>query len=191
MKKILGAAALTFIIFSIFILTTSNISASYTFTTSIPGTTIKAGDSSSSIAKYIEQIYNGALAFVGLTAFAAIVFWGIKYTMSVGNASKTQDAVDGITQAVFGLVLLLSAYLILKTVNPTLVNLKDPDINTVQQTGGGASGSWGTGTLPAGCEDGGSGIWRCTAGPNANVRCTDQLKCSSICTGTGASCVTP
>jgi len=64
---------------------------------------------------------------VGIIALAAMVYWGVRYAASGGNASKTADARDGITQALLGLILLLSAYILLRLINPALVDLSATD----------------------------------------------------------------
>lgn len=78
------------------------------------------------IVQYIEGFYVYALSIVGVVALGTIIFWGVVYTLSAGMVTKKQDAIDGITQAVWGLVLLLGAYLILYTINPALVTLREP-----------------------------------------------------------------
>jgi hypothetical protein len=78
----------------------------------------------SDIAGLVSKFYNYALAAVGVAALGAIIFGGIKYTVSAGNPSGQADAISWITGAVWGLVLLLGANLLLRTINPELVNLK-------------------------------------------------------------------
>lgn len=78
------------------------------------------------IAQYVSGLYTYALGIVGVVALGAIIFWGVAYTLAAGNASKKQDAIDGITQAIYGVLLLLGAYLILYTINPALVSLRAP-----------------------------------------------------------------
>jgi lipoprotein-anchoring transpeptidase ErfK/SrfK len=76
------------------------------------------------IADLVSKFYNYALAAVGVAALGAIIFGGIKYTVSAGNPSGQTDAISWITGAVWGLVLLLGANLLLRTINPKLVNLE-------------------------------------------------------------------
>lgn len=101
----------------------------YKIITSIPGTNIVAGQSIDgiTIASYIATIYRGGLALVGFVAFVMIVFWGVMYTVSGGNTSKTAEAKTGITQALLGLVLLLAGFLVLQFINPALVNIQQLD----------------------------------------------------------------
>ena len=77
-------------------------------------------------ANYIVALYRFGLIAVGLTAMAMIVFGAIQRIASAGNPSKIQDANDRITSAIWGMVLLLGAYLILYTINPRLVSLRNP-----------------------------------------------------------------
>ncbi len=64
------------------------------------------------------------LGLAGLLSLIQIVRGGIMRAVSGGNPSAIGDANDMIWQAILGLVLALSAYLILNTINPDLVNLK-------------------------------------------------------------------
>lgn len=81
-------------------------------------------DEPGNIADLIRKFYNYALAAVGVTALGAIIFGGIKYTVSAGNPSGQSDAIQWITGAVWGLVLLLGANLLLRTINPKLTSLE-------------------------------------------------------------------
>ena len=64
----------------------------------------------------VSKFYNIALAAVGVAALGAIVYGGILYTVSAGNSSKQSEARSWIGGAIAGLVLLLGASLILKTI---------------------------------------------------------------------------
>jgi hypothetical protein len=156
----------------------------YKIITSIPGTNIVAGQSIDgiTIASYIATIYRGGLALVGFTAFVMIVYWGVMYTVSGGNTSKTSEAKTGITQAILGLILLLAGFLILNFINPALVNiqqidnnLKDPNyvpnIN-IQDPGGNNSLNVHMECILGQC------IQKAGAGPQA---------CDSSCTAIGAN----
>lgn len=82
-------------------------------------------------AGLVNRVYIYALGAVGVIAFGVIVYGGILYTVSAGNASKQQDAMAWITGAAWGLVLLLGAYLILYTINPDLVKLRNPAMEPI------------------------------------------------------------
>jgi hypothetical protein len=83
-------------------------------------------------AGYIARLYQFGLMIAGLVAFGAIVFGALKYILSAGNIASQQDARDQITQAILGLVLLFGAYLILYTINPQLVSLRNPQVEPIK-----------------------------------------------------------
>jgi hypothetical protein len=99
------------------------LAAGFTITTPFAGF---AKGSSPTLPEYIRGIYVYALSAGGVLAIGAIIFWGVVYTLSASMITRKQDAIDGIKQALFGLLLLLGAYLILYTINPSLVNLTQP-----------------------------------------------------------------
>ncbi len=84
------------------------------------------------LAGLVKQIYLIALGLIGAVAVGMIVFGGIQYAASSGNPSKQNDARDRIAQAIWGVVLLLCAYLILNTINPELVKLKNPQMEQIK-----------------------------------------------------------
>jgi len=78
---------------------------------------------------YIRMIYYFALGAGILLATGVIVVAGMRYTVSEAIGSK-QDAMDQIKKAVLGLALLLTAILILQTIDPEIPreNLEVPAI---------------------------------------------------------------
>ncbi|MBI5079470.1 hypothetical protein HZB06_02250 [Candidatus Wolfebacteria bacterium] len=72
---------------------------------------------------FVSWFYGFALGLVGIAVFGVIIYGAIIYTVSAGNASAQADAREWITSAIWGLVLLLAAYLILWTINKDIVNL--------------------------------------------------------------------
>ena len=100
-------------------------------------------------ADLVVRIYLYALSIAGGLAVVMIVFYGIKYAVSAGNAAALSDALDAIKSAVWGIALLAGAYLILNTINPDLTILKNPDLKGLQAipADGGGPGQSG----PSGC----------------------------------------
>jgi len=84
------------------------------------------------IADFIKQFYTYALAAVGVAALGAIIYGGVMYAVSAGNASRQQEAISWITGAVWGLVLLLGANLLLRTINPRLKVLELSKLQKVE-----------------------------------------------------------
>jgi hypothetical protein len=76
-----------------------------------------------SLPDLIKYIYLFAIGICGAVALASILLGAIKYIGAAGNPSKMGDAKEQIVQALFGVVILLSSYLILNTINPDLVDL--------------------------------------------------------------------
>jgi hypothetical protein len=72
---------------------------------------------------YITAIYNFALMIIGIICFGALVYGGFLYLTSAGNPARIKEAKDQIFSAILGLIILFSAYLILRTINPELVIL--------------------------------------------------------------------
>lgn len=93
---------------------------------------------STTIGDCISGIYSWSLVVVGVVAFVQIIYAGWIYLTAAGNTSKTGEAMSKISNAILGLVLLFSSYLILNTINPDLVgggvtlpNLKDNNVQRV------------------------------------------------------------
>jgi len=87
-------------------------------------------------ADFISQLYNYLLGIVGAIAVAMIVYGGVRYVVTAGNSASQSEAKDIIKSAVLGIVLLGGAYLILNTINPDFINLKNPDLYPIQDSGG-------------------------------------------------------
>lgn len=83
------------------------------------------------IAGLVNQFYLIALGFAGASAFGVLIYGAILWTLS-GVVTKKQDAMEWISGALWGLGLLLGAWLILYTINPELVILKNPEIEKVE-----------------------------------------------------------
>ncbi len=71
---------------------------------------------------YIRILFIFGLSLAGFLAVGAIAWGGIQYMLasSVGSTQKAKDLIVG---SLSGIVLLLCAYLILATIDPTLTNL--------------------------------------------------------------------
>ena len=76
------------------------------------------------LGEYITWIYNYALKVAGILAAIVLMAGGVLWLISSGDASKIKQASDLIIGAVTGLVILLSSYVLLITVNPELVKFR-------------------------------------------------------------------
>lgn len=84
------------------------------------------------IAVYIRAIYKYAIAIVGIVATVVMMFGGVLWLTAGGNPERVNEAKAWITAALTGLVLALSSYLILTTVNPALVNFNIREVKSVK-----------------------------------------------------------
>lgn len=82
----------------------------------------------------VSGFYQFALMIGGVLAFGAVVYGGILYAASAGNPGKQSEGKEWIKSAFFGLLLLAAAYLVLYTINPNLVNLSLPSLQSVNTT---------------------------------------------------------
>ena len=105
--------------------------AAYKMFNQLPGTS----GTVSGPAEYVAAVYRFGMMTVGLVALGVIVFAGIEYTVSAGNAPRQEDAMDRIKNAIFGIILLLGAYFVLYTIDPRLTSLKDPNLPLLPRLG--------------------------------------------------------
>ncbi len=73
--------------------------------------------------EFINYIYSWSIGIAGLLVFAVLLFGGIKYISSAGDPDKIKDAKKKITSALIGLMLVLSSFTILNTINPQLTRI--------------------------------------------------------------------
>ena len=88
------------------------------------------GIASTSVPYFLRDFYLLAVGIAGVLAVGAIVIGGIMYSIS-GAVDKKGLGKEIILGALWGLVLLLAAYVILRTVNPRLVELELQDLEKV------------------------------------------------------------
>ena len=95
----------------------------YTLLQPIPLEDVDGDDTETTTASdYIKGMFTLIIAVAGGLAVVKLIFGGIKY-MSTDAFSGKSEAKDIIQNAVWGLLLVISAWLILYTVNPDLIKL--------------------------------------------------------------------
>ncbi len=107
----------------------------------LPGTnvtTVGAG-----IKTYITGLYKFGIGFGALLALLMIVVGATQYTLAAGNSPAQDAAKSRITEALWGLLLLISAGFILSNVNPKVFRLGSStnSNNSNQQNGNNNPGS--------------------------------------------------
>ncbi len=112
----------------------------------IPGTENLAG---SNLPDYISALYKIALVIVTLSAVLMLSIGGFLYLTSAGNTSSMGNAKEIIYDSLIGLVIALSAWLVLYVINPDLVELNMGSLSPM------AASSLATNTTPTGPAPGG------------------------------------
>lgn len=84
------------------------------------------------LPQYINYLFVFGLGLITILALTKMIIGGITYILAAGNATKVEDAKDEIFQALLGVSVLLISYLLLKTINPDLVNLRNPNLTPPQ-----------------------------------------------------------
>lgn len=74
------------------------------------------------LTDYIRYIFALSIRIAGFIALGVMIYGGIKWLVSGGSPGKIADARSQILGGFLGIVILLSSYLILKTINPVLVS---------------------------------------------------------------------
>ena len=76
------------------------------------------------LALYVKYLVNLFIWIAGILALAGLIYGGILYLISTGKPDRMVSAKNQISAAFFGLLILLSSYLVLNTINPQLTELK-------------------------------------------------------------------
>lgn len=121
----------------------------------IPG----SSNTSGKLQPYLESIYKAGFVLIVIGAIFMIGFGGFTYMASAGNTSMMKKGKSMITDAIIGLVVALSIWLILNIINPDLVNLQLDPLPGLSFDPGGSG---------ANIAAGGTGD-RCTPIPEANL----------------------
>lgn len=74
------------------------------------------------LPQFIGYFFVFILAIVGIIGVLAIAISGVKILLSAGNPTAISDARERILSAVLGIILLLFSIVLLRTINPSLVN---------------------------------------------------------------------
>ncbi len=127
----------------------------YTVLAPLPGIG-DGGEKTTTLEKYLPAVFNLSIGLAAAMAFVAITLGGITYATSDALSGK-QNGRDLITNAVWGLLLVIAAWIILYTINPKILTfnltlLKPPATQTSTSTSPvvpGGSGNVGCqGTCP-------------------------------------------
>jgi len=85
-----------------------------------PGTTSVV--SSDTLAAFFNNLYKYLIGLAATLAVIEIIWGGLEYSTK-DSVSKQSDGRERITQAIFGLILVLSPVLVFSIINPSILNL--------------------------------------------------------------------
>src|SRR5882672_11379419 len=102
----------------------------YTYDLPLPGNIGAEGN----VSGIIVNLFQFGMLLAGILAFGMVVWAGVSYATSAGNAGKRSEAIDRVMQAFLGILLLVGAYVILYTVNPGLTVLELPRLVPLSNT---------------------------------------------------------
>ncbi|MBI2099522.1 hypothetical protein HYT45_03920 [Candidatus Uhrbacteria bacterium] len=86
------------------------------------------------LGDYIAGLYRYSISIAAILAGIMITVGGVKWLTAAGNAALIESAKKTISGALIGLILVMSSYVILNTINPQLVKLKVPTIRSVPRS---------------------------------------------------------
>ncbi len=102
----------------------------------LPGSALFNGQeiviTGSTLGEYIAALYVFMVSAIGILATVMVFFGGIKWTLAAGDMGKIQDAKETISSAIIGVILALTAYLLLLTISPKLVKFTSLTLTPVK-----------------------------------------------------------
>ncbi|PJA88369.1 MAG: hypothetical protein CO139_03580 [Candidatus Moranbacteria bacterium CG_4_9_14_3_um_filter_36_9] len=122
---------------------------------------------------YISNLYKLGIWAVGISAMLMIVIGGYMYATSAGNNASMEKAKEVITDALIGLILAMTSYVLLYIINPDLVRIQRlktplPEPKTQQEENPEAGAETPLKTTANGCLD------------NPAISCIDCFDCGKV-----------
>ncbi|MFA5047471.1 MAG: glycoside hydrolase family protein [Patescibacteria group bacterium] len=87
------------------------------------------------LGKYIQAWYTLIISVVGIIATVMLMWGGLKWLTSRGNAGAISDAKEIIWSAIIGLALTLLSWTVLSLINPQLLTMKDINLPNIVYKG--------------------------------------------------------
>jgi hypothetical protein len=132
------------------------------------------------IGVFIKSVYKYAVGIVGILAAVVLMFGGVVWLTAGGNQTRIGEAKAWIGASLTGLIIVLTSYMILYTVNPDLVQFRPIKITPVEDNSDTYAGNEGC------CWEGGSTCLKkkeadCDISKGGGWYGTDKTKCVSVC----------
>lgn len=126
--KIKKIIAVTFI--TSLILVANLALAQYTPMEQIPGT--EGTTTINKFPAYVNAIYKFAVWSVGIAALLMISIGGFMYFTAAGNTSKMEGGKKIIADALYGLIAVMFAWVLLNVINPDLTNISLQSVSSLK-----------------------------------------------------------
>ncbi|MEK7631235.1 MAG: pilin, partial [Patescibacteria group bacterium] len=102
----------------------------------LPGSKFIAGESiiitGNTLGEYIAALYVFMVGAIGILATVMTMYGGLRWVLAAGDRGKIQEAKETISSAIIGVILALSAYLLLLTISPKLVKFTSLTLKPVK-----------------------------------------------------------
>ncbi|HEX5430279.1 MAG TPA: hypothetical protein VFX17_04370 [Patescibacteria group bacterium] len=95
------------------------------------GTTTTTNSTGQALTSCVSQVYVWSISVAAVLAVLMIIVGGYITLTSAGNADRATRGRSYIFSSVIGLILLLGAYILLKTINPDLVDFSSSCVNHI------------------------------------------------------------
>jgi len=95
----------------------------------VPGAVQTPNSTRTLLPVYIDYVVRFIIVFSGVVVFGAFLAGAFQFFTSAANPSALSDAKNRMSSAFLGLIVILSSYLILNTINPKLIELKIGDLS--------------------------------------------------------------
>lgn len=82
----------------------------------------------------VNYFFNLAIYIAGAIALVSLIIAGLRYLTSAGDSNKLKSAKQQITSAFLGIIILLSAYLMLWYINPELLTIEMPELEEIVES---------------------------------------------------------
>ncbi len=76
------------------------------------------------LQKYVSGIFTWAIGVAGVCALIMVIFGGYQYMASASNPELKKVAINTITQALIGLAIAICTFVLLKTIDPSILGLQ-------------------------------------------------------------------
>lgn len=87
------------------------------------------------LGQLVDFLFRAAIWLSGFIAFGTLLYVGFMFATSAGDPGKRKEAQQRLWAVFIGIALLLSMYIILFTINPTLVRLPEVDLTICGRVG--------------------------------------------------------